>query len=432
MSNLQSIFRQTSVSIFLIDLSELIYIAELYFKIKSHTLKKILLSLLSFAGIITVSSQNQSISMGDLIKSDFDFARKQYLILADNTPADSMPQYFIPSKNKSIYSSTKWWCSGFYPGSLLYIYEYTGDIAILNEAKKRLSILNKENHYKGNHDLGFMMFCSFGNAYRLLGDSEYKNTIDTAAETVSVRYRPSIKAIQSWDRSENFQCPVIIDNMMNLELLNWASANGGNKKYMDIAINHANTTIKNHFHPDYKSYHVIDYDLKTGKVFAKKTWQGYSDTSAWARGQAWGLYGYTMMYRFTKDAKYLQQADHIASFILNHPHFPKDGIPYWDFDAPDIPNALKDASAGAILASALLELGQYATKSNQKIYIAAAEKILRSLSSEKYRAHLGDNGGFVLMHSVGALPFNSEVNVPLSYADYYFLEALLRYKKWYL
>ena len=386
----------------------------------------------------TILAQRKSIErstknkMAVLIDEQFNFAVQQYKVLSNNVAADVMPVTFNEKENKVTTSDTKWWCSGFFPGTLLYIYEYTKDSEIKNEAEKRLSILEKEKHYTGNHDLGFMMYCSFGNAYRLFGKSEDKLVITTSASSLATRYRPSIKAIQSWDSSKNFKCPVIIDNMMNLELLSWASDNGADPKFKEIAITHANTTIENHFRPDYSSYHVLDYDLETGKVLRKVTWQGAADSSAWSRGQGWGLYGYTMMYRFTKDKRYLQQAKNIASFILKNPNLPDDKIPYWDFNAPNIPNALRDASAGALMASALLELGQYSTKKEQKEYVSVAEKMIQSLASDKYRAKLGENGGFLLMHSVGALPFNSEVDVPLTYADYYFLEALLRYKKWYL
>lgn len=190
--------------------------------------------------------------------------------------------------------------------------------------------------------------------------------------------------------------------------------------------------MKNHYRPDYSSYHVLDYDLNTGEVIKKKTWQGYSDESAWSRGQSWGLYGYTMMYRFTKDPKYLDFANKIANFILTNPNLPKDKIPYWDFNAPDIPNAPRDASAAALMASAFLELGQYTKGKERQKYLDNAEQILINLSSPAYRAKLGENGGFLLMHSTGALPLKSEIDVPLVYADYYFLEALKRYKDWYL
>lgn len=379
----------------------------------------------------TTSSKKE---MKSLIDDQFQFANKQYKILAKNVAPNVMPKTYYQETKKIETSDTKWWCSGFFPGTLLYIYEYTGDMEILDQAKKRLAILEKEKHYKGNHDLGFMMFCSFGNAYRLLKDPSYKATIDTAAESLSTRFRPNAKVIQSWNASKRWTGPVIIDNMMNLELLSWVSANGGDQKFKQIAISHADQTLKNHFRPDFSSYHVIDYDMTNGEVVKKVTAQGAADESAWSRGQGWGLYGYVMMYRFTKDKRYLNQAKAIAKFILNHPNLPKDKVPYWDFDAPTLPNpaTIRDASSASLIASALLELGQYSAKKEQLTYVSFAEQMLKSLSTPAYRANLGENGGFLLMHSTGSLPGRSEVDVPLTYADYYFLEALLRYKKWYL
>lgn len=390
------------------------------------------LTLIAFAGVIAQETGAAKKDMAKLIDGQFKFAALQYKVLSKNVPADVMPKTFNTKTNKVETSNTKWWCSGFFPGSLLYIYEYTKDAEIRAEAEKRLAILEKEKHYKGNHDLGFMMYCSFGNAYRLFGKPEDKATIDTAAASLATRYRPSIKAIQSWDSSAKFKCPVIIDNMMNLELLNWVTDHGGNIWYKEIAFTHANTTIQNHYRPDYSAYHVLDYDLASGKVSRKKNHQGASDSSAWARGQAWGFYGYTMMYRFTKDKRFLQQAKNIAVFLMQHPNLPEDKIPFWDFNAPNIPTTLRDASAGAIMASAFLELGQYVKGKEKKQYVAIAEKMIRTLSSDRYRSKLGDNGGFILQHSVGHLLGNSEVNQPLTYADYYFLEALKRYKDWYL
>lgn len=372
-------------------------------------------------------AQKKHESMVRLIDEQMNFAKEQYKVLAKNVPSDRMPKSLKDGKVET--SDTKWWCSGFFPGSLLYIYEYTGDEEIKAEAERRLKILEKEKHYKGNHDLGFMMYCSFGNAYRLWKRPEDKRTIDTAAMSLATRYRPGIKLIQSWNSGGRYKCPVIIDNMMNLELLCWVSDHGGDPKFKEIAINHANITMKNHFRPDYSSWHVLDYDLETNQLVKKVTHQGYADESAWARGQAWGFYGYITMYRFTKNKQYLKLARNIADYLMNHPNKPKDGVPYWDYNAPDIPNALRDASAGAIMASAYLELSEYVSKKEKQDYIKESELIIQSLASDKYRAKNGDNGGFLLMHSVGHLKANSEVDTPLTYADYYFLEALLRYKK---
>ncbi|WP_407479129.1 glycoside hydrolase family 88 protein [Elizabethkingia anophelis] len=379
-----------------------------------------------------LGAQSRKAQMGKLVTENFKFADQQFKYLMKGLPDDKVPQTYDAKSGKVVNYERTWWCTGFYPGSLLYVYEETKDPVMLKEAERVLKIIEPNQTFTGNHDLGFMMYCSFGNAYRITKNPEYKKIIFNSAEALSTRYRPTIHAIQSWNKSARFDCPVIIDNMMNLEMLNWVSQNGGDKKYQEIAVTHSNTTMKNHYRPDYSSYHVLDYDLNTGEVIKKKTWQGYSDESAWSRGQSWGLYGYTMMYRFTKDPKYLDFANKIANFILTNPNLSKDKIPYWDFNAPDIPNAPRDASAAALMASAFLELGQYTKGKERKKYLDNAEQILINLSSPAYRAKLGENGGFLLMHSTGALPLKSEIDVPLVYADYYFLEALKRYKDWYL
>jgi hypothetical protein len=379
-------------------------------------------------GLIALSQPSKD-AMKQLINDNLRFAADQYKVMMKNTPPNVMPRSF---RDTLITSNIRWWCSGFYPGTLWLIYSGTRDNEIRAEAEKRLALQEPMKTYTGNHDLGFMIFCPFGTAYDITKNPAYKEVVLTAAETLAKRYRPSIKSIQSWDSSANFKCPVIIDNMMNLELLEWAAKNGGDKKYHDIAVNHSNTTIKNHYRPDNSSWHVIDYDLASGTVSRKKTHQGYADGSAWARGQSWGLYGFVMMYRFTKDPAYLAQAQKIAKFLLNHPNLPADKIPYWDYNAPDIPNAKRDVSAGSIMASALLELAQYTKGKEKSEYINTAAAIIQSLASPAYRSAPGGNGGFILAHSVGHLPGKSEVDVPLTYADYYFVEALLRYKKWYL
>ena len=245
-----------------------------------------------------------------------------------------------------------------------------------------------------------------------------------SARTLITRYKPVIGCIRSWDHhADKWQFPVIIDNMLNLELLFWAFRETNDSTYYNIAVNHALTTMKNHFREDNSCYHVVEYDTINGTVRSKMTHQGYSDESAWARGQAWALYGFTMMYRTTHSSRYLEQAQSIADMLI--PLLPSDGIPYWDFDSPDIPNDLRDASAGAIMASALVELSEYLPE--KKIhYQSIAERQLRTLSYTEYLAASNTNGNFILKHSVGHKPMKGEVDVPLTYADYYFIEALIR------
>jgi unsaturated chondroitin disaccharide hydrolase len=402
-------------------------------KIKMYLYKRILICLV-LLNTITAFAQAGSAKekMGQLIKENFLLADTQYRYMMTLVPANRMPQSYDEKNKKFLSNDIQWWCSGFYTGCLWYIFEQTSNGDIKKEAERALAVLEPNQNFTGNHDLGFMMFCSFGNACRVTKNEKYKQIIFRSAQSLATRYRPSIHAIQSWDSGARFKCPVIIDNMMNLEILAWVSENGGDARFKKMAITHANTTMKNHFRKDFSSYHVLDYNLSTGKVLKKVTWQGAADCSAWARGQAWGFYGYTMMYRFTKNKKYLTLARNIAKFIIRHPNLPADKIPYWDFNAALIPGAKRDASAGALFASALLELAQYAQGTEKDEYISNAEAIITALSTDVYRAKAGENGGFLLKHCTGALPQNAEIDVPLIYADYYFLEALKRYKDWYL
>jgi unsaturated chondroitin disaccharide hydrolase len=271
------------------------------------------------------------------------------------------------------------------------------------------------------------VYCSFGTGYRLTQDTAYRAVLLQAARTLSTRFNPTIGALRSWDHHrDHWAFPVIIDNMMNLELLFAATRLSGDSSFYRIAVRHANTTLRNHFRPDFSSYHVVDYDTVTGRVIRRMTHQGYADESAWARGQGWALYGYTMCYRETRNKAYLAQAEKVAAFILNHPNLPADKVPYWDFNAPGIPTEPRDASAGAIIASALYELSTYSPQGT--LYRRQADEILRSLS-RGYLARPGGSRGFLLLHSTGAKPANSEVDVPLNYADYYFMEALIRQNK---
>ena len=346
---------------------------------------------------------------------------------------DSIPEMLPRSidKNGALETSDSYfWTSGFYPGTLWYLYEYTGDEQLKEMASKMSDRVEIQKYNKDNHDVGFMINCSFGNKYRLLGDTSCRDIITTTARSLSTRYRSAVGCTRSWSHpgTLHWQFPVIIDNMMNLELLCRATEFSGDKRFYDMAISHADKTMENHFRPDYSCYHVVNYDTISGHALQKCTWQGYSDESVWSRGQSWALYGYTMMYRETKNPIYLEQAKHIAKFIINHPNLPKDKIPYWDFDAPDIPNTYRDASAAAIMASAFIELSQYVDKGLADEYLAIARTQLCTLTSDEYLASPGSNGGFILKHSVGNMNENREVDVPLTYADYYYVEALLRYK----
>lgn len=323
----------------------------------------------------------------------------------------------VPSKD---------WTSGFYVGTLWQLYTLTGDIKYKEYASKWNSFLEKEKFNNRTHDMGFKIYCSFGKGYEINKSEDYKKIIIKSAQTLCTRFNKKIGSIKSWDHNEDkWDFPVIIDNMMNLELLFEASKLTGDDTYKQIAIKHANTTLKNHFRKDNSCYHVIGYDTLSGKVKSKNTHQGYSDSSSWARGQSWAVYGFTMAYRYTKDKAYLKQAEATAKFFINHQNMPEDGISYWDYNYPNIPNTSRDASASAVMASALLELYAF-TKNNA--YLNYSNKVINSLSSDKYLLSKSVEAPFILDHSTGDWSKKAELDEPIVYADYYFLEAIIRKK----
>jgi rhamnogalacturonyl hydrolase YesR len=361
-----------------------------------------------------------------LVEEELGFAIEQYKRMAVSLEGlDCLPRSADQQTGELLTCGSDWWTSGFFPGSLWYLYEYSGDKDLLDEAVRRTDLLEKEKNNTGTHDLGFVLNNSYGHAYRITGQEQYREVLLTGASSLASRFNEKVGCIRSWDHGQ-WTFPVIIDNMMNLEYLFRVTNLSGDSSYYRIAVRHANNTLINFFRSDFSSYHLVDFDTLTGGIIGKQTVQGAGDESAWARGQAWGLYGFTMTYRETHDARYLEQARQIASFLIHHPNLPNDGIPYWDFNAPGIPDTYKDASAAAITCSALLELQEYVDSSTAGDYLNMARKIIRSLSSARFRAKSGENGNFILMHSVGSVPHNAEVDVPLSYADYYYIESLLR------
>ena len=321
------------------------------------------------------------------------------------------------------------WCAGFWPGVLWYDYEYTKDKQVLEEAENFTHSLKFLSHIPAyDHDLGFLVFCSYGNGYRLTKNPAYKQVILDTADTLATLFNPIVGTILSWPREvepRNWPHNTIMDNMINLEMLFWAAKNGGNPYLYDIAVSHADKTMKSQFRPDYTSYHVAVYDTITGNLIKGVTHQGYADSTMWARGQAWAIYGYTVVYRETKDPKYLDFVQKVTDVYLDR--LPEDKVPYWDFDDPSIPDAPRDASAGAVVASALLELSTYLPNGTGKRYKDAAIEMLTSLSSDSYQS--GESKPSFLLHSVGHWPNHSEIDASIIYADYYYIEALLRLKR---
>ena len=395
-------------------------------------IRKLLLSLGVF--LMTPAfchAENNDIS--NVINNDINFSTRQYSLMLQQIGREGKVRIpkTIDKLGRMVYIPIDDWCSGFFPGSLCYLYQLTNDKSWLLQSKRFTEALDSIQYLTWHHDVGFMIGSSYLNIYRLSPNKAYKKVIIQTAKSLCTRFRKKAGVIQSWNVDRGWQskrgwtCPVIIDNMMNLELLFEATRLSGDSTYWKVAVSHANKTLENQFRKDGSCYHVVDYDPNNGAVLHRQTAQGYADNSAWARGQAWAVYGYTVCYRYTHDRKYLDQAVKTLNFVMQNPNLPEDLIPYWDFDAPNIPNEPRDASSAACIASALYEMNNYLPDNG---YTSLADRIIRSLSSPEYRAPLGKNGCFLLMHSVGSIPHNNEIDVPLNYADYYFLEALTRRK----
>jgi hypothetical protein len=384
-------------------------------------------SIILFLVVGWLGCQNKSIEetkTRSIFELRMDVIADEFLQKASALTYDTMAIPRSLEKDGSLKSTrSSSWTSGFYSGSLWQLYEWSKEPKLKDLAIQWMKPIEKEKLDSTTHDLGFKLYCSYGHAFGITGRSEYKEVFLQAAETLITRFNPNVGAIRSWDHhQEEWKYPVIVDNMLNLELLFEATKMTGDSTFYYLAVAHATTTMNNHFREDNSSYHVVSFDPSSGKVEKKNTHQGAHHESSWSRGQAWGLYGFTMAYRYTKKDVFLRQAEKIASYIMSHPNLPSDGIPYWDFDAPAIPDEPRDVSAAAVTASALLELCDY-SPGNVKDYITLVDKILMSLEQEKYQAI---KGPFILDHSVGSVPGEFEVDVPITYADYYYLEALQR------
>ena len=391
---------------------------------------------LNFFVSICVLGCNQTVSKGEFATTALELAAQQIEAAIAHVP-DTFENYgprTIRDGNVFYITNLLDWTVGFFPGSLWYMYDYSRDERWKHQAERFTNAIENAKFNTAHHDVGFVIYCSFGNGYRLTQNERYKDVMIQAARSLSTRLDPRIGCIKSWNTDRGWQAPrgwqypVIIDNMMNLELLFNVTKFTGDSSFYKIAVTHADVTMKNHFRSDNSSYHVIDFDSISGVVRNRHTAQGFAHESSWARGQAWGLYGFVMCYRETGYKRYLEQAEKIANWWISQKNMPEDRVPYWDFDAPNIPDEPRDASAAAIAASALIELSSFkTTRSNE--YLAAAEKTLATLSSPAFLAKPGENGFFILKHCVGSIPHNQEIDVPLNYADYYFLEALMRYMK---
>lgn len=366
-------------------------------------------------------------NIDQLVKENLAFGEEQLKLMLDELNHSSLNPRSIEDDGITKLVKSKDWTSGFFPGNLWMLYEFSGNNFWRDAAHHYSLNIEQEKMNGGTHDMGFKIYSSFGNGYRLSDNPRYRDILLESANTLITRFNPTVGCIRSWDHnSDKWDYPVIIDNMLNLELLFWASRQMRDSTYYNIAVSHAETTLRDHFREDNSSYHVVSYDTLTGRPVKKNTHQGHAHESAWARGQAWGLYGFVMTYRETGLEKFLDQAHKIADYILNHPELPDDKVPYWDFDVPNKEIEPRDASAAAIICSALYELSLYCEDNQKQYYQNQADMILRSLSAPEYRAEVGSNNYYLLKHSTGDYPKDSEIDVPIVYADYYFLEANLR------
>jgi len=387
----------------------------------------ILFGFLAVTLFAEISCKSRSFNADDQLEY---CVRQADLALSQIRSDSTFPQNIPTDSENWRYSTRQAWTSGFWPGILWYLYQYTQDNRWKVGAARFTRALTPDAYRSGfTHDLGFVLYDSFGRGYESTGNLEYKEVLLAAADSLATLFNPKVGTILSWPAmvgKMGWPHNTIIDNMMNLELLFWAAKNGGGERLYEIAVRHAATTMKNQFRPDYSNYHVVVYDTADGSVVKKITHQGYSDSSMWARGQAWAIYGFTMVYRETHQSAFLDFAQHVADIYIKR--LPDDMIPYWDFDAPHGSDVPKDASAAAITASALLELSTYVRDENKAhAYYNDAVNMLKELSSDRFQSRK-QNDAF-LMHSTGNKPANSEVDISIIYADYYYLEALLRLRK---
>jgi unsaturated chondroitin disaccharide hydrolase len=386
-----------------------------------NTVKWVIINLLLFYFIFTGTPCAQKLD--SLVEHGLQFAHKQL----NSTVSEMGDSTNYPKRTNE---TGKWniikpysWLAGFFPGCLWHMYRWTLDSTWKSLAEKWMVRLERQKNNIRDTDMGFLIFYSFGNGYRITQNETYKEVLLQAARSLAMRYNHIVKCMKSWGF---YTFPVIIDHMMVLELLFWASKNGGESELYDIAKNQALRTMKDHVRSDGSTYQIVDYDPTTGEIIEKATKQGYSTESTWSRGQAWGLYGFTMTYRYTEEPLFLETAQKIANYYIDH--LPEDYIPYWDFNAPNIPDEVKDVSAATVAAAGLLELVSFVAEGkDRRKYLNAACNTIGSLCSSYMTK--GTNRSGILLHACQSRPQDKDIDVSAINADYYFIEALMRYKE---
>lgn len=395
-----------------------------------HKFVQSLIWLLIFLPINTVDLFSQSLPQNGIPFHSLDIALDH---AEDKLNRTLIELNYNPSLHPSqtVRETGKWdeskldryeWTSGFFSGTLWHMYMITGDENWKEYADMWTADLEDAATISYDHDTGFRIFNSFGNGYKLLKNRSYYKVLLRGANTLSSRYNPTIGAIKSWDWIGNF--PVIIDNLMNLELLFWTAETIENNELYNQALSHADLSLTHHMREDGSTYHIVDFS-DDGSVIEKFTTQGCNSTapgcgdkSVWARGQAWAVYGFTMIYRFTKEERFLEAAIKASDYFIEN--LPDDRVPIYDFLEPVPSVRTKDASAAAIVASGLFELYSY---TKNVLYFNTAVDILESLTSDNYATINSDSNAILKKSTI----HRGKGNVGTSYADYYYLEAIIRY-----
>lgn len=369
--------------------------------------------------------------MNALVRNTADISLKTLLRSAESVSDSTC----FPSFGKEGHWKTKSsenWVSGFYGGCLWQAFAFSGDPQFERLARKWTDGIEREKYNRETHDLGFRFMCTFGNGFRMSSDTAFADYCravrDTAALTLSQRFHPESGVLSSdWDKEPiEGTIPCVIDIMMNLEILFEAALSTGDSRFYEIAVSHADATWRDFVREDGGTYHVVRYDVSDGSVRDRGQLQGDTKESTWSRGHAWLVYGMVVAYRYTKDERYLEYAEKAADYFISHLN--EDGVAAWDFQSDD---SQPDASASAVVASALYEMLNYIPKGEQRRHYAAeADRMLAALCSPAY--FIGADTDCLLDHSVQYYHFGYNVDKPAIFADYYFLEALNRYKSIYL
>lgn len=352
------------------------------------------------------------------LRAAADFAAERIRTVAPNVTGFPVGTKF----EKWVYSQNGGWVGGFWPGTLWMAWLHTRDDAFRTWALASAEKLAPRQYDTSTHDLGFLFYPSWATAWRLTGDDVWRAGAVRAADSLIQRYNPRGRFIRAWGAltDPTNAGRVIIDTMMNLDLLAFASRQTGDPKYLDIAVEHARTTQRVFPRADGSTPHVYDFDPDTGAPIGPNTVQGYSPTSCWSRGQAWGLYGFTTMYRRTGNAEFLATARRLADFAVRS--LTPDHVPVWDYRAPQQPHDIKDASAGAITACGLLDL---AAATGRRSYREAASRLLAALA-ETCLTRNSARAEAVVARCTRHRPNEDGVEISLPYADYYLLEGILR------